>query len=93
MRVSGRVTGADTGNPLADAIIVVGSGESQFNIGGAEYRTDADGRYEANPRRGSSARDRISTGWLALPDLRAEPRGRRWRSEFEVNVAVPRGVF
>jgi beta-lactamase regulating signal transducer with metallopeptidase domain len=56
MRVSGRVTCADTGAPLADAIVVVGSGRNMFSTSRDEYLTDADGWYDANPSSGTYVR-------------------------------------
>ncbi len=52
MRVWGRAICADTGAPLAGALVVVGSGKDLFSKGSDESRTGADGRYESLPHSG-----------------------------------------
>jgi beta-lactamase regulating signal transducer with metallopeptidase domain len=43
MHISGRVTCADTGAPLADAMVIIGSGQNRWRTSRGEYRTDAKG--------------------------------------------------
>ncbi len=94
MRISGRVTCADTGFPLTDALITVGSGSNRYNLGGAEYRTDASGRYEANPPQGKYAKVTVYPP-VGSPYLIFERNfeGDGGEARREVDMAVPRGVM
>jgi beta-lactamase regulating signal transducer with metallopeptidase domain len=94
MRVSGRVTCADTGAPLTDAIVMVGSGSNILNSGGTEYRTDADGRYEANLSQGKNVKVTVYPP-VGSPYLIFERNleGDDGAARRKVDVAVPRGVL
>lgn len=95
MHVSGRVTCADTGEPLRDALVVVDSGTSRYNhSGGTECRTGADGRYEANPAPGTylqvTAYPPLGSPYLIFARNFQDDRGEARRV---ADLAVPRGVL
>jgi len=94
MRVSGRVICADTGAPLADATVVVGSSQNMFSSGDDEYRTDADGRYDANPSSGKHVSVTVYPP-IGSPYLIFERNfeGDDGAARREINVEVPRGVL
>jgi hypothetical protein len=94
MRISGRVTCADTGAPLANAIVVVGSGRNSFSTASTEWRTGADGRYDANSPVGKyvsvTVYPPIGSAYLIYERnfQRDDPDAHR-----EIDVEVPRGVL
>ena len=94
MRVSGRVTCADTGAPLAGAIVVVGSGQNMWSTSRDEYRTDADGRYEASPPPGKYVSVTVYPP-VGSPYLIFERNfeGDDGAARREINLEVPRGVL
>ena len=95
MPVSGRVTCADTGKPIRDAIVAVVSGSDRDLLGGEDqYRTDADGRYKANPTTGKYLQVTVYPP-VGSPYLIY---GRKFEGEDETaarvaDLAVPRGVL
>jgi hypothetical protein len=94
MRVSGRVTCADTGGPLAGAIVLVGAGPNRLSGGHEEYRSDADGRYEASPPPGKYVKVTVyppdGSPYLIFERNFESDDGAARR---EVNLEVPRGVL
>lgn len=94
MPVAGTVTCADTGEPIRDAIVVVGSGSDIFSAGGNDYRTDAEGRFSAHPAPGKYLHVTVyppaGSPYLIFErnfELGGEAEGR------VVDLAVPRGVL
>jgi hypothetical protein len=94
MRVTGRVTCADTGGPLAGALVVVGSGQNRWGTGDDEYHTDADGRYEASPPPGKYLEVTVyppaGAPYLIFGRNLESDDGAARR---EINLEVPRGVL
>jgi beta-lactamase regulating signal transducer with metallopeptidase domain len=94
MRVTGRVTCADTGGPLAGALVVVGSGQNMWGTTHDEYRTDADGHYEASPPPGKYVKATVyppggSPYLIFERNFEIDEGGVRR----EINLEVPRGVL
>jgi len=94
MRISGRVTCADTGEPLRNAIVIVESGPSPYNSRNLKFRTGDDGRYEANPAPGKylqvTVYPPVGSPYLIF--------GRNFEGNDNtlrrvVDLAVPRGVL
>jgi beta-lactamase regulating signal transducer with metallopeptidase domain len=94
MRVFGRVTCADTGEPIRDALVSVASGPNMFSAGGSEFRTDAEGRYDANASPGKYVKVTVYPP-VGSPYLIFERNfdGTDDTARREVNLAVPRGVL
>jgi beta-lactamase regulating signal transducer with metallopeptidase domain len=94
MRVAGRVTRADTGAPLADAIVVVGAGQSMWNTSRDEYRSDAAGRFKANPPSGKYVKVTVYPP-AGSPYLIYERNfeGDEGAVRLKIDLEVPRGVL
>ncbi|WP_165222468.1 M56 family metallopeptidase [Aquisphaera insulae] len=94
MRVSGRVTSADTGEPMRDVLVQVRAGSSHFNASREEVRTDAEGRYEASPSSGSHV---AATAYppVGSPYLIFEKNVEKHdpKTSCTIDLAVPRGVL
>jgi hypothetical protein len=94
LRVNGRITAADTGAPLANAVVMVGTGTDRFRIARNDYRTDADGRYEANPSSGTfvsvTVYPPVGSPYLIFQRNLKNDDGAARR---EMNLEVPRGVL
>jgi beta-lactamase regulating signal transducer with metallopeptidase domain/protocatechuate 3,4-dioxygenase beta subunit len=94
MRVWGRVTHADTGAPMPGAIVSVGSGSNMFSASQSHYRTDANGRYEANPAQGKYIKVTVyppAGSPYLIHERNFEDNDDAARRE--VNLTVPRGVL
>jgi beta-lactamase regulating signal transducer with metallopeptidase domain len=94
MHIAGQITRGDTGAPLADALVVVGSGQKSWVTTSDEFRTDARGRYDANPPSGKyvevTVYPPIGSPYLIFQRNFESDDGAAQR---EIDVAVPRGVL
>ncbi len=95
MIVEGRITSGDTGEPLGNTIVKVGSGDNSYNAFATSiFRTDDDGRYIANIRAGTYVEVQVypplgSPYLITARKLKGDPNVVRR----QINVEVPRGVL